>query len=57
MCEGTVLSCTGVLVVGGTSEAREGERLPSLLLEEELSVASSDVGARSEYVLCERCNT
>ena len=47
----------GVLVVGGTSEAREGGRLPSLLLEEELSVASSDVGGRSEYVLRERCNT
>ena len=28
--EGAVLSCTGVLVVGGTSEAREVGKLPSL---------------------------
>ena len=30
VCECTVLSCTGVPVVGGTSEAREGGKLPTL---------------------------
>ena len=30
VCEGTVLSCTEVTVVGGTSEAREGWKLPGL---------------------------
>ena len=30
VCEGTVLSCTEVPVVGGTSEAREGGKLPGL---------------------------
>ena len=44
-----------MLVVGGTSEAREREA-PKSRLEEELSVGSSDVGARSECVLCKRCN-
>ena len=30
VCEGTVLSYTEVPVVGGTSEAREGGKLPGL---------------------------
>ena len=30
VCEGTVLSCTEVPIVGGTSEAREGGKLLSL---------------------------
>jgi len=30
VCECTVLSYTGVLVVGGTIEAREGRKLPGL---------------------------
>ena len=46
-----------MLVVGGTSEVREGGReAPMSLLEEELSLGSSDVGAKSECVLCEWCN-
>ena len=36
----------GVPVVGGTSEAREGGKLPSLLLEEELIEASANIGAQ-----------
>jgi len=31
VCKCTVLFCTGVLVVGGTSETREGEAPKSLL--------------------------
>ena len=30
VCECTILSCTGMFVVGGTSEAREGGKLPGL---------------------------
>ena len=36
----------GVPVVGGTSEAKEGGELPSLLLEEELIEASANIGAQ-----------
>ena len=36
----------GVPVVGGTSEAREGGKLPSLRLEEELIEASANIGAQ-----------
>ena len=45
MCESTVLSCTGVPVVGGTGEAREGGKLPSLL-EKELIEASANIGVQ-----------
>ena len=41
----------------GYKRGERGREAPKSLLEEELSVTSSDVGARSEYVLCERCNT
>ena len=46
----------GVLVVGGYKRGERGREAPKSLVEEQLSVASSDVGARSEYVLCVRCN-
>ena len=36
----------GVTVVGGTSEAREGGKLPSLCLEGELIEASVNIGAQ-----------
>ena len=53
VCEGTVLSCTGVPVVGGTSEARKGGKLPSLYY---MIEASANIGAQeSECVLCELC--
>ena len=57
VCEGTVLSCTRSACSRGYKRGERGREAPKSLLEEELSVASSDVGARSEYVLCERCNT
>ena len=40
----------GVPVVGGTSEAREGEKLPSLL--EEVIEASANIGAQESGCVC-----
>ena len=56
MCEGTVLSYTGGACSRGYRRGERGREAPKSLLEEELSVASCDVRARSEYVLSERCN-
>ena len=56
VCEGTVLSCTQSACSRGYKRGERGREVPKSLIEEELSVASSDVGDRSEYVLCVRCN-
>ena len=56
VCEGTVLSCTRSASSRGYKRGERGREAPKSLLEEELSVASCDVRARSEYVLSERCN-
>ena len=57
VCEGTVLSCTEVPVVGGTSEARERKAHMSLLVEE-LIEASANIGAQKSMcalVSCAKC--
>ena len=46
MCESTVLSCTGVLVVGGYKRGERGREAPKSLLEEELIEASANIGAQ-----------
>ena len=56
VCEGTVLSCTRSVYSRGYKRGERGREAPKSLLEDELSVGSSDVGARSECVLCVRCN-
>jgi len=45
VCEGTVLSCTRSACSRGYKRGERGREAPKSLLEEELSVASSDVGA------------
>ena len=44
MCEGTVLSCTRSACSRGYKRGERGREAPKSLLEEELCVASSDVG-------------
>ena len=55
VCEGTVLSCTRSACSRGYKRGERGREAPKSLLEEGLSVANSDVGARSECVCSESC--
>ena len=56
VCEGTVLSCTRSACSRGYKRGERGREAPKSLLGEKLSMASGDVGARSECVLYEWCN-
>ena len=55
VCEGTVLSCTRSACSRGYKRGERGRKAPKSLLEKELRVAGSDVGARSKRV-CSVCS-